>query len=172
MSLLQDLFGDIAEGLVTAFTGGQSNGASFGRGSPARGRIENLCTQLAWTVDERDGKGIKLHFNDPLVKTRKVMIYDGDDPLVVFEVYSYAYLPAREVPQEIMGHLLLRNNDMGVGAWGALVDDKGDAFFSVKYYALGDGITAQALKYITAALIKETFEFDKKMHAAGLLRRN
>ena len=36
-----------------------------------KGRIDRLCRQLGWSVNERDGESIRLHFNDPLIGMRR-----------------------------------------------------------------------------------------------------
>ncbi len=41
--------------------------------------IEQLCRELGWSVDERVGDhGIVLHFRDPLVNIRKVLVTCGE----------------------------------------------------------------------------------------------
>lgn len=139
-------------------------------GAAARGRIEQCCGQLNWPVDERDGKKITLYFNDNVVGQRNLYIRHGDEPLVLFAAYSHAILPESQVPDEIAPYLLLRNAELGVGKWEISKSDENEVFFAVVYWALGGGIDAAALKYISESLIREANQFDAKMQRAGLLR--
>ena len=134
------------------------------------GRIERLCSELGWSIDERDGDQITLRFKDKITGTRDVMIGAGDDSLVLFMVFSTAVMPRDEVPDELVGYLLNRNTELGLGAWQASIDKKGNAFLGIKYAALGNGLTAGALKYICQTMVEEATEFDGRMKRAGLLR--
>lgn len=135
-----------------------------------RGRIERLCRELGWSVDERDARKISLHFKDPLAGIRKLFISHGDEPLVLIAVYSYAILPAEKVPPEVNGYLLSRSAEMPLGAWQASCDSDGDVLFSLRYVAAGRGLTAPLFKFICEALVREAGAFDERMGRAGLLR--
>src|SRR5438046_564567 len=130
---------DFTDAFVTgynAMAGGVPNGNHNMRPhgtSLARDRIEGLCRQLHWAVDERQEDQILLHFNHPQLGTRKVVIFHGDADLVTFAVFSGAYLPARSVPTEVLGHLPTRNKAVSIGGWHVSVGDNGTAFFIVLY---------------------------------------
>jgi hypothetical protein len=172
MGVMNEFFRGLGQGFLGSLVGGNPDGVLTGLNGSESDRIGRRCRDLGWEVDERDGNWIKLHFKDPLVGIRKVWIHGGDEALVVFNVYSHAVLAKDEVPDEVVGHLLVRNGVISTGAWGVSVDDDGDCLFFVKYYALGNGVTAPVLKYICDTMIREAAAFDRKMQAAGLLRTN
>jgi hypothetical protein len=159
MSFLAELTQGIVEGM-------RGNGS----GDRERGRIERCCRELAWSVDERDGDKIALHFKDPLAGIRKVYISSGDEPLVLLAVYSYAILRADSVPQEVTSHLLSRSAEMSLGAWQATQDRDGDVLFAVRYVASGRGLTAALLKFACEGMVREVVDFDQRMSKAGLLQ--
>jgi Putative bacterial sensory transduction regulator len=168
MNFIRDFFGGVVDGLV--------NGAANMRAAPSNGsasdhrRIERLCRELGWPVDEREGNVIRLHFNSSDGEVRKVRITGGDKSLVSFFVASDAVLPADRVPADLLGYLLRRNvGDSGIGMWGIMVDDDDDVTFLNYYMALGDGLDAEALKYICESLTSEAADFDDKLRQAGLL---
>lgn len=144
--------------------------ASLFNGVSGRGRIQRLCAELEWSVDEEDGDYITLYFKDDLVGRRDVFIHDGDQSLITFAVYSHLIQPATQVPEQLAAYLLKRNSELGISKWGAVVDKDGDLVLSVRYYALGDSMTANVLKFISSSLLSEANDFDTKMRKAGLLR--
>jgi len=133
------------------------------------GRIDRLCRQLGWSVNERDGKNTELHFTDALGKTRLVFIFGDDEPLVTFAVYSFAILPLSKVPEQVLGHLLRQNSELLQPAWQVGVNENDELLFSLRYCALGEGLTAATLKYLCETMLTEVVTFDIKMHKAGLL---
>ena len=163
MSFMRDFFGSVVDGIVS----GAANQARSGNGSQ-RGRIERLCRELGWSVDERDGDSIRLHFNSADGYVRKVRISGGD--IVGFFAHSDAVFPVRSVPPNIMAYLLRRNlEDSGAGMWGMIVNEDDDATFHVSYMALGDGLDAGMLKSICESLVNEAADFDSRLRRAGLL---
>jgi Putative bacterial sensory transduction regulator len=166
-------FREIVEGFASGFMEGAAHRlvASVGTSSNGRssGRIARLCAEIGWEVDEQEGGTIRLHFKDPLVGLRKVVINNGDRGLVNFIVMSHAVNKATDVPDQVAGHLLVRNWELLIGTWEATVDEDGDALFCVAYTALGAGLDAEALKYICETMVNEALQFDRKMQAAGLL---
>lgn len=133
-----------------------------------RGRIERLCRELGWPVDERDNERIKLYFKDPVTGRRPVFIRNGDGPLVRFSAQSVTEIPCAEFPEQILGHLLLQNTGRCIAKWQFMNVD-GVAALGVCYVALGDGLTPAALKAICEELIDEVSDFDGRMKKAGLL---
>jgi len=168
------IFWDAVEGFARGYLGTAGHEAAIsyrsGHDNDERGRIERLCRQLGWTVDEWFGNTIVLHFKDPLGTIRKVFIDAGDEALVSMAVYSFASLPQREVPQEIIGYLLQQNSWVAIGAWQVMINNDEDAVFRVVYRALEGGLTGESFKYICESMVGEAAAFDKKMQAAGLLR--
>src|SRR5436309_2634303 len=114
------LFRDVAEGFANGFISATAESlrggypqSQFHNGTAA---IDRFCQELGWSVDEREGQVILLHFNDPVIGRRKVAI-TGTDKTMTFRVWSAATMPARQVPAEIMGHLLVRNWELAFCAW-------------------------------------------------------
>jgi hypothetical protein len=156
-------FAELTTGIIEGIRGGLSE-------ERERGRIERLCRELGWSVDEQDGQKIALHFKDPLAGIRKVYISHGDEELVLLAVYSFAILPASSVPPEVCSHLLSRNSELSLGAWQAARDRDGDVLFNLRYVASGRGLYAALLKYACEGLVREAASFDQRMSQAGLLR--
>jgi hypothetical protein len=167
MNFIRDFFGGVVDGLVN----GAANHARSGNGrSSDHGRIERLCRELGWPVDEREGNVIRLHFKASDGEMRKVRITNGDKSLVGFFVPSDAVLPVESVPADLLAYLLRRNlDDGGMGMWGIMVNEDDDVTFLNYYMALGDGLDAEALKYICESLTSEAADFDDKLRQAGLL---
>jgi hypothetical protein len=167
------LFGDLVEGFVTGlFDGGTDEAEEPERnGRQGVNRIEACCAHLGWSIDGRVGeRGVVLNFNDPLVRTRPVLITVGSSGhLAMFSVFSAAEIPPRNLSTEMMGHLLLRNKQATFPAWQIDQNDNGNATFAVTYCALVEGLEAGTLKLICEAMCKEVHEFDAKLRQAGLM---
>lgn len=142
----------------------------LGNGNGRYGRIDRLCAEIGWSIDERDANKLTLNFRDPLVITRPVHIASGDDAIVFFGACSLTLVHVSQVPAEVFVYLLMRNNELPIGKWQLDFDDERNTYFSVVYSALGEGLTPAALKLICEGLVREASEFDVKMHRAGLLR--
>lgn len=137
----------------------------------AHGRIDRLCRELGWPLDEREGNVIHLHFNDPAGGIRKVRIADGDDCVVTFSAWSLAFVSPKNITGEMLAYLLRRNIcGSGLGMWGMYVDEGKTVSFHLVYQALGEGLDAESLKYICQSLAIEAADFDGKMRQEGLLR--
>lgn len=141
-----------------------------GLSSHSHHRIEGFCRELGWSANERDGDMIKLHFKDDVVGTRKVVVSGGDDDLVTFAVVSMAVLEKDRVPDEIAPYLLLRNGQLALGTWYAVIHDRGMVAFVLRYAALGAGLNAEVMRIICGKMVPEVTEFDRKMQRTGLLR--
>ena len=144
--------------------------ASLFNGVSGRGRIQRLCAELEWLVDEEDGDKITLYFKSKIAQKRNLFIRGGDEALVRFYAFSYLILPVNEVPEQFPAFVLKRNAELRIGKWEAMVDNEDDLILSLEYWALGDGLTADALQLIASSLMSEADEFDAKMRKAGLLR--
>ncbi len=135
----------------------------------ASGHIERLCQELGWPIDERNGEGVVLYFNDPTLGVRKVLVTEGAKVMLI-STFSGAVVPAARLPVEVMGYLLTRNTQLAAAAWQASVMDNGGSVkFALAYCALIAGLDATTFKVICEAMVKEAHEFDVKMKAAGLL---
>jgi len=168
MGLFKDFLEGFANGVITTAANGVQSPRAHGSGNK---RIEACCTQLGWGIDERVGKdGIILYFKDPLVNIRKLMIATGDSgQLAVLTVFSAAEMEPRNIPAEIMGHLLLRNKEALFPAWQVMDNGNGNATFAVTYCALVQGLDAGVFKVICETMCKEVHEFDAKLRQAGML---
>jgi hypothetical protein len=133
------------------------------------GHIERLCYELGCSIDERNGEGGVLYFNDPTLDVRKVLVTEGAKVMLI-STFSAAVVPASRVPIEVMGYLLTRNTQLAAAAWQAsIMDNGGNVKFALAYCALIAGVDAAAFKIICEAMVKEAHEFDVKMKAASLL---
>lgn len=167
--MLEDIFEGMARGIFGA-AADRFNGASCNGHGRDRGRIERYCRELGWSVDEREGNMIKLHFKDEMIGIRKVVIHGGDNAFVGFVVVSHAILPKENVPPEVAGYLLLRNAQITFGKWQLMITDEDEAVFVLQYDALGQGLSAPVMQHICKNMIPEVAEFDRRMQRAGLLR--
>lgn len=164
------LFNEVVKGFVNGFVAGVSDNGPAPQSRHGVAAIERLCRELGWSVDERLGDtGIVLHFRDPLVNIRPVMVTCGES-IASISTFSGADIPAGRVPAEVLGYLLRRNNELTTGAWRIPNSDNGNASFVVAYYALIGGLDSATFKYICDTQVKEAHVFDTKMQAAGLLR--
>jgi hypothetical protein len=170
MNFMRDFFSGVVDGLVNGAANQMRSAPGGGRASD-RGRIERLCRELGWSVDERDGNAILLHFRAPDGEMRKVRISGGDNSMVGFITHSHAVLSADRVPPDLLGYLLRRNlEDSGMGTWSITVDDDdNDVTFHLFYTALGAGLDAQTFEYICESLSSEASHLDDKLRRAGLL---
>jgi hypothetical protein len=169
MGLFRDAVEVFAAGFAMAATDNLRNGRLLGHSWHGAGRIDRLCQEIGWGVDERTSDGVALYFNDPLVRIRKVMATEGDR-LVLFQTFSAAVIPAARLPVQVLGYLLSRNTELATCAWQASVNDNnGNLAFALAYCALVEGLDAYAFKNICEVMVKEAYEFDAKMKAAGLL---
>jgi hypothetical protein len=133
------------------------------------GRIERLCQELGWSIDERNGEGVVLYFNDPAIGVRKVLVTEGAKVMLI-STFSAAVIPASRVPIEVIGYLLTRNTQLAAAAWqAAIMDNGGNVKFALAYCALVEGLDTAAFKVICETMVNEAHEFDVKMRAAGLL---
>lgn len=157
--------------LIPGLAGSDGSSTTYQAGDSDRGRIDRLCRELGWDVDEREGRKIRLHFKVPGLGVRKVNIVGGDECVVTFHTYCLAAVPADDISPDLLAYLLCRNiTDSGIGMWGIDVDDESDVTFHIMYQALGAGLDAAAFDYICKSLCKETADFEGKLRQAGLLR--
>src|SRR5262249_3245704 len=112
MSAWRALFEGFTDGVLSvAAYQVQALPHSSGAGT-ARGRTDalgRLCRERGWSVNEREGIVIQLHFNNPAGGIRKVRIAGGDDCVVTFSAHSFGVIPAQKVPAQVLAYLLRRN---------------------------------------------------------------
>ena len=163
-----NLFWDFLEGVASGFGSAASEKTPV---NPAGELVETCCHELGWAIDERpNAHAMCLHFKDPLVGIRKVLVGFGDQEFYVgFTVFSGVCVPPQQVPLNALGYLLKRNGQPFVG-WEMCVGDNGDVGFALNYFALASGLRPAAFKLICETMLKEVHEFDAKMDKAGLLR--
>ena len=168
MSLFTDFVEGFASGLASALS--EQSSCDPAAAAHAGDVVEECCRQLGWSVDERvSANEVCLHFNDPLVRIRKVHIgIGGQGTIVGFTVFSAATMPAQNVPATVLAHLLQRNCDLFV-AWETCRQDGGNVGFALTYCALAAGLDHWNFKTVCEAMVKEAHDFDAKMHEAGLL---
>src|SRR5260370_13663589 len=139
------LFKDMAEGFANGFMSATVDSLRAGRpqsqSSIGPALVERFCHELSWPVDERQGDAILLHFNDSVVGIRKVAITCGEK-LMALRVWSAATMSARQIPGEIMGHLLLRNYELALSAWHVFDAGNGNAAFAQASNMLIAGVDA------------------------------
>jgi hypothetical protein len=138
--------------------------------NPAGDLVETCCQQLGWSIDERpSARKMCLHFTDPLIRIRKLLVGIDDRGIYVgFTVFSAACVPPWQVPLEALGYLLERNGNPFVG-WQMCIADDGNVGFTVNYLALAAGLRPEIFKLLCETMINEAHEFDAKMDKAGLL---
>jgi hypothetical protein len=162
---MSNIFSDFFDSFGSAF------GGLFQNDDAQTPIVPRLCNELGWQIDEVHGQTIGLHFkdNNAIRGIRKVFIYEGEG-LVSFRTHSHASIPENQIQPEILGHLLLRNYERGIGAWSVHIDNDGDTLFFQDYSTLKGALTANAMQAICSELVTETSEFDAKLRRARLLR--
>jgi hypothetical protein len=168
MGLFKDMAESFANGFVSATVDSLRAGLPQSQFSKGPTLVERFCQELGWPVDERQGEALLLHFNDPVVGVRKIAI-TVRNRLMSFRVWSPASMSARQIPGEVMGHLLLRNSELAVIAWQVFDAGNGNAAFALASNMLMAGMDAPVFKYVCETMVKEANDFDVKMKAAGLL---
>jgi hypothetical protein len=138
--------------------------------SAARNRITGCCQALGRAVDERlSADKILLHFHDPLIRIRKVLIgVENQGAIVSFTVSSAVKLPAKQAPAAVLGHLLLRNGEQSA-VWRISIGDDDQVSFVLGYRVPAAALAPSLFKMLCENMVKEVHVFDAKMHEAGLI---
>jgi len=162
--MFTDFVKNVASGIVSVVTEQLSVSA-------AADAVTTYCQQLGWQINERlSANEICLHFDDPLVGSRKVRVNVGKDGVTVgFTVFSEVEIPTQRVPAAALAYLLQRNREKFV-TWEMAIRDNGNVAFVLNYLAIAAGLTHGIFKGICVTMIEEAQEFDARMHKAGLLR--
>ena len=150
-------------GLFTNFARG------FG-GVTGNGQLDQLCREIGWGIDERNGDGIALYFKGDRVSSRRtvIVIHPNGDQLMSFICKCRAVFSDRTLPDELLPAILIRNDDLTIGGWVAKLDG-GTISLSLRYTALSAGVDAASFSRICSLLIEEVAEVEANLHRNGLL---
>ncbi len=164
MSFLNDFIDGVASDVMSAVSERWSLNA-------ANSAIETCCQQLGWSIHSRSNDGrVCLHFNDPLIQSRAVMVSILErGAYVSFMAMSTVTIPAKEIPAAVLGYMLERNVQPFV-AWHVAIGDDGSALFMLNYRVPTPGLHSQIFKVLCQMMTAEAFAFDSRMHKAGLLQ--
>ncbi len=173
MGSLRDWMGSMAGEAVRAAVSGNgfthTNG--HGHGGSGRSRVEALCSEIGWSIDERIGNdGIVLHFRDPIIRVRKIIVSCGSGgELIGISTLSEAALDAGRLPPAATAYLLHRNAELMFPAWQMGVGRDENVRFTLAYCAMAQGLSAGFFKTLCETMVGEARAFDEKMRESGLL---
>jgi len=168
MGFFKDMAEGFANGFMSSTVDGLRAGIPQGQSPMGPALVERFCREVGWSVDERQGEVMLLHFTDTVVGVRKVAITPRNR-LMSLRVWCPAFMNARQIPNEVMGYLLLRNSELGVVAWQVYDVGNGNAAFALASNMFMAGMDALVFKHVCETMVKEAKAFDEKMQAAGLL---
>ena len=154
MSLFKEFVEGVTSGIVSAAS----------ESSSSSDVVETCCQGLGWSVDERLGaEDVRLHFKDPLIGIRKVVVLGGDqDGAVTFCVGSAVDLPLQEVPVVALAYLLERNREPFV-RWQMNRGGDGKVSFALCYSVPAPGLNPSMFKTVCETMVQEAHEFDGLM---------
>ncbi len=164
MSFFNEFIDGVASDVISAVTDRWTTGA-------AKSAIYACCRELGLSIHSRtsDG-GVRLHFHDPLIDTRVVMVGITDRGAnVSFMAISPVTVPAKNLSAQVMGYLLERNAQPFV-AWQVAVGEDGTAMFILSYRVPTPGVHPQSFKLLCQTMATESLAFDSIMQRAGLLQ--
>lgn len=147
------------------FTSAVSSAAKAINGGYTLAAVERFSREAGWRVSERRGNKVTVYLEDPIGFDRPIIVNCGQ--FLVMATFSLATMT--EVPGEISGFLLCRNDDLVYGKWGVAVED-GEAMFGLCYVRSLEGLDAVAFRSICEEMATEAGSFDGRMQRAGLLR--
>lgn len=134
------------------------------------GRLDRICRELGWTIDERQGDGIALYFNGDRITPRRtvVVIYPEGEQIMFFACNCRGEFLGHNTSDELLGALLVHNDKVTIGGWAARIDGR-TLTLSLQYTALAAGVDAASFKMICACMVKEVAEVEAHLQAKGLL---
>ena len=147
------------------FTSAVSSAAKAINSGYTLSTVERFCRELGWPVSERRGNKVTVYLQDPIGHERPIVV--NCSQFVILATFSLVTLA--EVPAEISGFLLCRNNELVYGKWGVSVED-GEAHFHLGYVMNAEGLNATSFIAICEEMATEAGGFDGRMQRAGLLR--
>jgi hypothetical protein len=168
---MNQLFRSMVDGFMDGFMEGAAHRVREAVPSWHGDKIDALCRELSWPVDERDGNTVCLHFTDPAGERRGVYIEPNGESagVFVFCCFSNAVKHPEAFPAEVPLYLLVRNWEMCGGAWSGNIDAAGSLRFCAEYVALAAGLNAAAFRNICEGLVNEVAAFDVKLRMAGVM---
>lgn len=137
-------------------------------GSRGMQRIEQLCSEIGWSINGRVGKGIILDFTTKAGKRRLLISTSNDGRFGVATVHSEAKFYPRDIPEQFGYYLLLRNKDRGLGGW-ELREDEGMMAFACSHTFFVDGLAPDLFKAMCEGIVVEVGEVDNGLREKGLL---
>ena len=125
------LFTDFVEGFTSGLVSAVSDRSAV---TSVSGAVETCCGELGWSIDERlSANEVRLHFTDPIVRIRKVLVSTACQGAIVgFTVYSAVAIAPERVPADVLAYLLRRNREAFVG-WEMDVADGASVFVLLTY---------------------------------------
>ena len=147
--------------------------AEFARGvanATGNGLLARLCRENGWNIDERHGDAIALYFKGDRVSPRRTVYvtYPEGKAAMVFTCPCRAEFSARSLPDDLLGAMLLHNDDVTLGGWAAKVDD-GSMNLCLQYTGMTAGMNAANFKAICTLMVKEVADVEANLHRKGLM---
>jgi hypothetical protein len=132
--------------------------------------LDRLCRESGWSIDERSGKGIGLHFKgDHVTPQRTVYVfYEEGKPIMGFNCFCRAEYSDQNLPSDLMAALLVRNKSVTAGAWQANIDD-GTLRFSLQHLTLAAGVNAHLFRTFCTLMVEEVAQVEAIMRRKGML---
>lgn len=138
------------------------------KAASAQGRIQRLCSELGWSIDERNGDNYGLEFSCPAGGKRMVYIGKGSSALPLFVVNSHVAFNTSDVPDEAFYFAFSGNRESPFGKWEPRESEE-EMRFILTYVALGDGLTAELFKRICLDMVKHAGIFDENLRKRGMV---
>lgn len=134
------------------------------------GQLRGILATLGWSVDERQGDAIGLHFRgDRVTPQRTVYVYHADGGVAMtFVAATRTEFSEYSLPDDLLPAMLFRNDQLGLGAWAAK-EVRGSVTLIFQYTALATGVDADNFKLICHAMLKEVAEMESLFARKGLL---
>jgi hypothetical protein len=133
-------------------------------------RLDQLCRENGWSIDERHGNAIGLHFNgDRITPQRTVYVLSGRcDTIMQFSCRSRAVFSGHDLPDELMAAMMVHNKNVSLGGWYADLEEN-TLTLVLEYMALGAGVNATSFKGICSSMIEEVAQIEANLQRKGLL---
>ena len=139
----------------------------FTRAAPINGTLSmvgRFCREAGWTANQRSEKSMVVFIRDSIGYDRPVIVSTGK--FVVIGADSLVTM--QQVPGEIAGMLLMRNDDLVYAKWSAYLDD-GEVGFRLFHLLPAEILNAAIFRTICDEMVEEIGGFDGQMQRAGYL---
>jgi hypothetical protein len=135
-----------------------------------RGRVEGICDSLGWSVDERHGDTIGLHFRgDEVTPKRAVYVCESEGgTAITFAVPTRTEISEYQMPDDLMPAMMFRNDQVGLGAWAAK-EVRGTVTLILQYVAFAAGVDSTSFQTIINLMLREVAEVEATLERRGLL---